>query len=676
MTGTRSTSSTRYLPAIDGLRAVAALSVMLFHIWPRLLPGGYTGVDIFFVISGFVVTRSLAGREFASLGQFAAFFYARRLLRIMPALVAMLLVTLLAAQLFIPDAWLSNSLAQVARFAFFGLSNIVLATDTDSYFGPQATHNPVTHTWSLGVEEQFYLIFPLILWWHMRSHSRARAVRSVAWLSATSLILCAVLSFAAPKFAFYLIVTRFWELGLGMLLCLTQDRWRGWAAQQRWLVPAGLLLIATGFATPEGLPFPFPFALPAVLGTGVLIMAVAAETSPRLLSNPPMAGIGRVSYSLYLWHWPVIVLLRWTTGLHTLPLQLLALALGVTLAVASYLLIEKPLRRHPRFTAQPPARTVGQAAIAVILCTLAGHGLIAAHDRITLSVTGDRHAWYAEPERALPAPARCAVRYAKQRLERGELSSWTPGCPPAFTIFVPADSHGLAYAPNLHRLAAETGAQVRLYFRAGCPYFKLIETHASRPRCAGWYQAVAEDIAGRSRPGDVVFLPGLRLKRIANQFPGDPDAGADLDRVVPAALAEATTILARLGAGGAGIVLEAPKPLFPSPVFRCADSFNRANPICRGLTTSRAQVIERRRHVMAAMQSLAASVPRTLLWDPLPLLCPGATCEALPGGHPLFLDGDHLSGLGNDRVYPDLKRAILSRAAWGRSASPQAARTR
>lgn len=662
MTSERTGRHLGYIPAIDGLRAIAVGSVILFHLWPRALPGGFTGVDIFFVISGFVVTGSLLGREFAGLKDLAAYFYARRLVRIMPALVAMLLVALLAAQLFIPDAWLSNSLSQTARFAFFGLSNVVLATDTDSYFGPQAAYNPFTHTWSLGVEEQFYLFFPFLLWWHQRLHAGPSAVRWVAILSALSLLLCAVLQFVAAKFAFYLIFSRFWELGAGMLLCLTREGWTPWAARRRWLAPAGALAIAVGFTLPEGSFFPFPFALLPVAGTAALIAAIAGGTAPRALASRPVVAVGLLSYSLYLWHWPVFVLFRWTTGLHTLPLQLLALGLAVLLAVASYLLVEKPLRASRRVASLPRGRVVGGALAAVLLAAIGGHLLIAMHDRITLSVTRDRFAWYAEPGRAIAAPAqRCAVVDGETRMAGGKVTSWSGDCADGYTLFVPGDSHALAYAPALRRLAAETGARVRLYFRAGCPYLKLIESHASRPRCANWYDAVLADVQSRGKPGDVVFLPGLRVTRIANQFEGDRDLlGPHEDDVAPATLDEARGVLAALAAKGPRIVLEAPKPIFPSPVFRCADWFNRANPICQGLTIGREDMLERRRHVIRAMSALAAGNPAATLWDPLPLLCPGETCEALPGGRPLFFDGDHPSGLGNDRVYDDLRRTVLA----------------
>ncbi|RYD96225.1 MAG: acyltransferase [Sphingomonadales bacterium] len=655
-----------YIPAIDGLRAVAVVSVILFHLWPKLLPGGFTGVDIFFVISGFVVTGSLLGRNFASLGELAGWFYARRLMRIMPALVVMLLVTIVATQLFVPQAWLSNSIAQVGRFAFFGLSNVVLATDTETYFGPQAAYNAFTHTWSLGVEEQFYLLFPLLLFWHQRLHTGGRAIRWVAILTGMSLLICAVLSVVAPKFAFYLIFSRFWELGAGMLLCLTREQWLGWAKRQAWLAPVSALLIAAGFAISEGPLFPFPLALLPVLGTLGLIAAICAGGASRALGSKPLVAVGLLSYSLYLWHWPVFVLFRWTSGLHTTALQLTALALAILLAILSYFLVEKPLRSSKRIIAAPRGRVVAGVSLAVIVAALGGHALFAAHDRITLSVTGDRAAWYADPDRPLdPARSHCTVTARTEKLGGGKANVWTPGgctTPAAgFALFVPGDSHGVAYTPALRQLAADLGVPVRLYFKPGCPYLKLIESHASRQRCTPFYDAVLADIRAKARPNDIVFLPGLRLTRIANHWEGDRDAvGPAGDVVTGAALEEARQLLVQLGAGGAKLVLEAPKPLFPSPTFRCADWFNRDNPICHGLSIRRDDMLKHRRTVMRAMSRLAARVPGLTLWDPLPPLCPGETCEALPGGRPLFFDGDHISGLGNDLLYPELKQTLLS----------------
>ncbi|MCW3847493.1 acyltransferase [Sphingomonas sp. LB-2] len=673
MTATQPGARIGYIPAIDGLRAVAVGSVILYHLWPGLLPGGFTGVDIFFVISGFVVTGSMAGKRFESLKELLLAFYARRLMRIMPALVAMLLAAILATQLFVPDAWLSNSVAVTGKLAFAGLSNIALAFDSDSYFGPQAGYNPFTHSWSLGVEEQFYLLFPFLL--HRRQTDERGVIRLVAILSLASFALCGVLAYVDPKLAFYLIVTRFWELGTGMLLRLTLERWKPWLAAHGGgpLVLAGLALVAGGLAIPRIGTTPFPFALLPVIGTAVLIAAVCAfpkAAVTRLLETRAMVGVGRLSYSLYLWHWPVFVLFRWTTGLEALPLQLTALALACGLATLSYFLVEQPLRTNKHISAAPRGRVVAFALGGVGVSALAGVALFMAHDQVTLSVTRDHAAWYADERHPLdPRLANCTVREEVFSFGGGKESVWIPeGCntPPAgFTLYTVGDSHNLAYAPNYRQLAAELGVPVHAWFKAGCPVMKLTESHASRPRCKGWYDALVAEIGARAKRGDVVFMPSLRLTRFTNQFEGDRDIlNAKPDRVAPESLAEAQATLNGWTQHGLGLVIEAPKPMFRSPPFRCSDWFNRDNPICHGLSVPRAELLSRQKPVSDAIQTLAARLPGLFVWDPFPALCPGEVCQAQAGGKPLFFDGDHLSGAGNDLLYPGLRGAVMAASDW------------
>jgi peptidoglycan/LPS O-acetylase OafA/YrhL len=658
-----------YIASIDGLRTLAVLSVVLFHLWPAILPGGFIGVDVFFVISGFVVTGSLKGRRFASLGALSVHFYARRLMRIMPALILMMLVAIAAAILFVPRSWLSDSIPQVARFAFFGLSNIVLATDTDSYFGPQASFNPFTHTWSLGVEEQFYLAFPFLIYWHQRLEGARtptrRVVRSIALLSLASLAIHAVLDLLAPKFGFYLIVSRFWELGAGMVLCLTLDNWRA-APRVRHLSTGliGLALVVIALA----LPFEVWLLrnLLAVAGTAALLAHVVARGDAplgRLFASRPMVAIGKRSYALYLWHWPVFVLFRWTTGLETLPLALAALAISVVLAVVSYALVENPLHHNARIAALPRGRVVTGAIVATLLAAGLAQAMFASHGRLTLSRTGNTQDWYADKGHQLdPARSPCGVIETERSAGGAQVITWqAEGCAASRrTVHVLGDSHATAYTPALRQLVAETGVTVHLWFRAGCPVLRLIDPLPQSARCKLYYGTMFDEVAQNAKPGDTVFLPGLRIDRFTNQFDNDRDIRLDDRPASPLGVAQAQPILVRLARGGARVVIEAPKPIFRSATFRCIDWFNRDNPSCTaGTTIPRARVEQRRAPILGAMHRLQTAVPQLRLWDPLPLLCPGATCEAMPGGRPLFLDGDHLSGHGNDVVYPELKRALL-----------------
>src|SRR5690349_14895377 len=185
-----------YFAGIDGLRAIAVLAVLLYHFDHRLLPGGFTGVDIFFVISGYVISKSLAETAGAGVKDFLLGFYKRRILRIAPALVAVLTVTSLASVLFIPNDWLSGPNKRTAITAFFGISNIYLVTSADGYFSTRIPFNPFAHTWSLAVEEQFYVFYPLIFYGWLRLRACGARLGLLASL-ALACIAIASLSFAA-----------------------------------------------------------------------------------------------------------------------------------------------------------------------------------------------------------------------------------------------------------------------------------------------------------------------------------------------------------------------------------------------------------------------------------------------------------------------------------------------
>jgi len=679
LTDTTARQPLGYIPAIDGLRALAVLSVVAYHLRPGLLPGGFSGVDIFFAISGFVVTGAMMGKHFDRLPAMLGYFYARRLVRIMPALLAMLLMAILVNQMLIPEAWLSSAVPQTARFAFFGLSNIVLATDTDGYFGIQAGFNPFTHTWSLGVEEQFYLFFPLLLFWHQKLDSEqldaGRAVRLIAWVSAASFVLCGVLTFIEQKYAFYLIVGRFWELGLGMILCLTMPRWRpvlaGWPRKWREALAGwSVALVVVSLVLPDSGGFPFPLAILPVLGTIGLIASVsAAPQAPTALlfgSAGPVA-IGRLSYSLYLWHWPVFVMFRWTTGLDTLPYQLAALAVTFVCATLSYIFVEQPFRYRGRATARAPRRVVARMAGGTLVCAAIGFVMLARTDALAIGVTRDHSTWYADDRHALnPALSHCAVTVSSLP-GGGDIDRFAPrDCttrPAEFRVFAIGDSHNTAYAPNYRQLAAELGVPVTSYFHPGCPFLRLIQPMDVRRRCARFYRRFFDDLRAQGRPGDIVFLPGLRLTRLINQFGHDAAHDTPVDNSIsPVALAEANATLATLQAAGFRVVIEAPKPIFPAPPFRCADWYDRGNPICAGgLTIARGRALAMRGHVMDAMAELASRYPALAIWDPFAVLCPADPCRAFDGsGKPLFFDGDHLSGHGNDRVYPGMRDAMLA----------------
>ncbi len=334
-------AGSRYRPEIDGLRAFAVLAVILNHCDKRLLPSGYLGVDIFFVISGYVITTSLVGRSYADARSFFLGFYARRIRRILPALAAVVLIASIAICFFDPAP--GPSLLTGAS-SLVGFSNILLYFEATDYFSVSSDLNPFTHTWSLGVEEQFYLLFPLLVWLTGITRSRPGAWRWFGWsmalLSGASLVSFILLSRSNPSFAYFSMPTRFWEIGLGALL-FAALRHPVLTQRARQLPAAPLLVAITLLLFTD---FRVRTTIAVVLLTALLLACLRpGSATHRLLSLPGVRFIGLISYSLYLWHWPVLAISRWTIGIHpwTLPLQL---ALMGGLAVLSYRLIESPLR--------------------------------------------------------------------------------------------------------------------------------------------------------------------------------------------------------------------------------------------------------------------------------------------------------------------------------------------
>jgi len=681
-----------YVPHIDGLRAIAVLAVIAFHLKAAWLPGGFTGVDVFFVISGFVVSASVHRLPPLPLGASLLRFYSRRLRRIAPALVACLLLTALASVMFIPESWLSEASDKTGRMAFLGFSNWVLAGGGNDYFAPRAEFNPYTHTWSLGVEEQFYLLFPLLfLAWSRGGRARwlslglftAATVASLGWAMTLS---------SQPEQAvraFYVTTTRFWQLGVGVLLFqLLHVRGDALAAPAppgrmapAWSLLSAMMLGLLGWAlwSARAGHSPWPDGQYVVLATALLLLALHHHPRSlvgRALACAPMRRIGLLSYSLYLWHWPVFVLMRWTIGLDTPARMLGALALVFVLAWLSWRFVERPFR-GPLAQRLRPGRWVAVGIIALV----AGGGVQAmlykqaAH--VSLS-TVSRHPldWYPYAKGLKRDYPDCRLQRGQEPFDggsvrvfhRGQCARPVPQGMPA-QVFVVGDSHAMGYVELLQRLALESGTTVRLYGRGGCPVVGLQQWRGPAAGCSGYDAAVRADVARHARPGDVVLLSSLRLPRLADQFERyDARAAQDSEHGAQAAAGRAGEIeqaIAQwqpLAVAGVRILLEAPRPLLPAPPYRCSDRFNAHNAICAGgLSIERSTMEQFRAPALTALRAVADGLPGARVWDPLPVLCGADMCTSQRDGRPLFFDGDHLSGHGNRVLLPSLQ-AELGRA--------------
>ena len=358
-----------YRPEIDGLRALAVVAVIINHFNRDILPSGYLGVDIFFVISGFVITSSLVSRHSKNLGEFLVEFYAKRIKRLVPALVLCVLITSFLICLFDPNPDVS---IQTGISSLFGLSNLYLLGQSTNYFAPSTELNVFTHTWSLGVEEQFYCFFPFLIWFMKRSHLIAQRPKFLFWgmgiLSLASLFAFVWFYMTDQPSAYFLMPTRFWELGTGCLLFLGLKNLR--YSDNNLPFPISLVLTVGIIAT---LFIPLQFAIQATITivglTAVLIIALRPNTAMyRLFSHPKVVYIGLISYSLYLWHWSVLSLSRWTIGIfwYSVPIQI---GLMVLLSVFSYRYVETPLRRREWSIVQWKSITYG-LGIAILTSVL------------------------------------------------------------------------------------------------------------------------------------------------------------------------------------------------------------------------------------------------------------------------------------------------------------------
>lgn len=333
---------------IEGLRAVAILLVIGAHFAIPGMQAGFVGVDIFFVISGYLITSILL-REHKETGKIAlSRFYANRFRRLFPALALMLIITSFAAYNLLPNTQnLTHSLAAAASIIW--LSNIFFTFSDVNYFSEDLSNNLYLHTWSLGVEEQFYLIWPLLLLaiiFVTTSKNKARTLTAfLFFIVLVSFSLNLLLTEKNPNFAFYMMPTRAWQFAIGALTWVLQDKIK--LQNTAFEIAAFLLVICSLMLISSNSPYPGFLASLPTLATALLLWAGRSTSSitNRALSIPLMQWVGRISYSWYLWHWPVLIL-----GEYLLPIKgnlnntLFAITLSLLLAVITHYLIENPIR--------------------------------------------------------------------------------------------------------------------------------------------------------------------------------------------------------------------------------------------------------------------------------------------------------------------------------------------
>ncbi|WPF82464.1 acyltransferase family protein [Sanguibacter sp. 4.1] len=495
---------TAFLPEIQALRALAVTAVVVYHLWPQVLPAGFTGVDVFFVISGFLITsHMISERERTGRFRLVAFF-ARRVRRILPAATTVILVTGLVSVLVLPELrWADLTRHGTASLVY--LQNWVLAADAVDYLTEGSGASPFRHFWSLSVEEQFYIVWPLLFllvsagaWSHRRR--RAAVVLILGVLSAASLWVSVSMTSAGDPTAYFVSQSRFWELGMGGLLA---------AAARPTLRPrvaavvgtSGTAVIVAGMFLVSAGSFPGVAALVPTTGAVLVIWSARSTQSTYLrtmASAAPVQWLGGISYSLYLWHWPLLVWAPYVVpGAPRLIQDTGVLAASLVLATLSRRLVETPFQRTVAPKA-PPGAVVAFAlvttlvSVAVLQVPAAAAGRRAdERDTATAAMIADPppglgagsvsegsySAFVAGYPVVLPAPqdARSELpEGADGRCKSAMDSATTPRCTfgddAETTIALVGDSHMEQYLPAFQVIADQHDVRVLTYFHSSCPF--------------------------------------------------------------------------------------------------------------------------------------------------------------------------------------------------------------
>ncbi len=607
------------------MRAVAVLSVVAFHLSRRAWPGGYLGVDVFFVLSGYLIT-AIIWRETLD-GRFSILhFYDRRVRRIMPALLLLLTVTTAASLIILlPSDFIGYCRSLLATMVFS--ANVYFWRDTN-YFSAAAEQKPLLHLWSLGVEEQFYLFFPLVLtmtarWW------RRHALTAIAFLTIGSLAADIAATFVGGTVpAFFLLPTRAWELGAGAFLALLPAQMGPREGRAEWFAGLGALAVALAMAFPLDTDGHVPVALPAVIGTALLILA-GLRSSPvinRLLALRPVVFVGLVSYSLYLWHWPIIVF-----GQYYLvrPFSLMeragAIGLMGACAVVSWRFVEQPFRA----SRIPMSRVrLGAAAGAVCLASVAA--LLIAGGGMPNRLNADA----AVINQAVDTNYRCPIQnYLPFGRSRACVMNLPSRNPSDADVVLLGNSHAQMYEPVWQSILSERGETGLLVPVNGC--LPTVEINISL-ECMGIAQRNLEGVMGLKRARDVIVGLNWWLETDALVDTKGRSIHPD-DEAIKRAVDD---LIDRLIANGKQVVLIGP---IAEPGWDVASILSRD--LAFGHTVNRPLFLPKSqfdRRFGALIQHFEGR--RDIGFArPDEVQCPGDRCYYVLDGHTLFADSNHLA---------------------------------
>ncbi|MGH1563823.1 acyltransferase family protein [Mumia sp. DW29H23] len=696
----RAASGTR--ADIQALRAVAVSLVLIYHLWPNRLTGGFTGVDVFFVISGFLITSHLLGKPPRS-GRDLAGFWSRRIRRLLPASLLVLAVTLVASRLVAPETQWAATAKQAGAAALY-VVNWVLASDAVDYLAAENSPTPVQHFWSLSVEEQFYIGWPLLILVLVTLSARVR--RSPTTVVAAGLGAVVVASFAysihetvtEPARAYFVTPTRVWELGVGGLLAVLIGRHgygRGRAVEAVAWSPAaravlawiGLLAIVwTGFTYTGATPFPGWQAAVPVLGAAAVIAANAptAPGSPAaVMATRPVQWLGDVSYSVYLWHWPLIVLLPYATGSDLGLLDKLAiLAASLVLAALTKHYVEDPFRspRWGRPLLKPYALGVVGMAVVVAMAAVqlaeVDRKETAARAALASALADDDPCFGAAAlapgadcprttdGQVVPAPAQ-ALKDKSDAYEEvsGGKDCWASaprfpvtvcefGDPDAKTsIALTGNSHAGQWLPALQEIARTRGWRITTYLASQCGMAETrqqFDTTDKSARCSAWVERVTRRIASGGFDM-VVYTNRISVPAVGKDIAGSQD---DYRRGYE-------KVLSKVRAAGVPVMVirdtPAPGTIIPDCLAANAADLTRCSAPRRDWEPSEP--------VVDAVHDLDDR--GIVLADLNDRICRPDRCDGAVGGVVVYFDGSHLTATYARTLAPALERPLTRALARG-----------
>ena len=634
---------------IQGLRALAVLLVVFYHSGLSLLPGGYIGVDVFFVISGYLV----AGPFVSDPDYLRTFnlwkFYARRARRLLPAASLVIFVTIIVfRQIYSPLEMKQFTSSAIASASY--LSNIWFAQLETDYLGHNSDLNPLLHTWSLGVEEQFYLIWPctvLLLHWLGSRRNASMLVVATVILTGLSFITCIWLSKIQQPWAFFLFFTRFWEFGIGALtaaLVVRRKTITSCGGSSLVLIGIALIILPACYFSSLTL-FPGYLASIPVAGTAALLIAIpnAAREISVIFTNRVSRFLGDISYSLYLWHWPVFVLLDelgWRTTLTTQSLGILA---SVCLATITYYGCENPIRFH-RNLVNKTQRTLGFSILLVSLLIAAGF-LSRQESKVGLNEPIQRALYEIKKQRPKVYEDGCHHQFLDTTLndcDYGNVESDT-------SIVLFGDSHAAHWFPALEEIANTKGMHLISYTKSSCPSVMFEPYDHSYKRqyteCTEWRTRVLEKLK-QIRPAIIIVSNSYGYLRSIEK--GAETWQQSLDHLL--------AILTTFPDIEVKILHDIPFAPFDVPTCLARASWHQRNAAaaCSFVYPENAQTrfIEVERH-------LADNLKRVTSIDAHRIVCPEYSCDVLDGNVVRYFDSNHLSASYSLRLAEKIEALIF-----------------